>query len=280
MDGYIYLLRTRASINANEQVYKIGKTCQENFRRFSGYTKGCCLELFIRINNYSKVETQLISLFTKVFKKRIDYGNEYFEGDKYEMIAYVYTFLLDNKIVRDDNKSDNKIKNEDNIKQLQSCYHNLVNDLQRKKHYFQISEFENIMKGFNVDHIIASRNMKVDKKVCVDIKKMITGVRSFKTPSKKNQITCKQYHAYCSLCNAFSDSHCMIDRYEKARKNTNNPGLYVEIKSSPSMKITREMYKKNINKCCDAPKLSDASNIVNSMSNIWNRMGNGFSYPF
>ena len=39
MFEYIYLLQTRESIANNEQVYKVGRTYQDELKRFNNYPK-------------------------------------------------------------------------------------------------------------------------------------------------------------------------------------------------------------------------------------------------
>lgn len=85
---YIYLLRTRASININESVYKIGKTSDFN-KRLSGYDKGSEPVLILFVNDCDIFERILIEMFNTCFIKRNDYGNEYFEGNVSQMIQMI-----------------------------------------------------------------------------------------------------------------------------------------------------------------------------------------------
>lgn len=85
----IYLLHTRACINASENVYKIGKSINIK-RRMKSYDKGSILKYHRECpNDLDKVEKQLIKFFSKKFKIRTDYGREYFEGKLEHMIAYI-----------------------------------------------------------------------------------------------------------------------------------------------------------------------------------------------
>ena len=77
---YIYIIHTRASLNINEPVYKIGKTTDFS-KRISGYDKGSEPILMLYVNNSNIFEKLIIETFKIHFIKRTDYGNEYFEGN-------------------------------------------------------------------------------------------------------------------------------------------------------------------------------------------------------
>jgi hypothetical protein len=92
-NGYIYMIRTRASVNADEHVYKIGKTHRTFNRRMSGYDKGYEVVVVVPVPmaNVDTVETAVLKLATETFKQRIDYGIEYFEGDPMSLAHAVIT---------------------------------------------------------------------------------------------------------------------------------------------------------------------------------------------
>ena len=85
---YIYLIHTRASLNINEPVYKIGKT-NDFSKRISGYDKGSKPILILHVNNCDIFEKLIIETFKIHFIKRTDYGNEYFEGNVSDMIGII-----------------------------------------------------------------------------------------------------------------------------------------------------------------------------------------------
>jgi hypothetical protein len=86
MAEYIYLIREREFIKSNEQIYKIGKSKQENCKRTKSYPKGSILECVFRVDDCNQKEKDIITLLTTKYKRRKDIGNEYFEGDRNEMI--------------------------------------------------------------------------------------------------------------------------------------------------------------------------------------------------
>jgi hypothetical protein len=90
MCEYIYLLQEREFIITEQDIFKIGKTKQENLKRISTYPNGTQLIMQIQCDDCDSTELKLISLFTKNFKRRRDIGLEYFEGDCHEMIRYIF----------------------------------------------------------------------------------------------------------------------------------------------------------------------------------------------
>jgi len=118
MIGYIYLLQEREFIKTKENIYKLGKSKQENLKRIQNYPNGTKLIIQLECENCDINEKNLIIIFKQKFIQRIDIGTEYFEGDKYEMISIIYNIVMDyNKIVETDNKifkTDNKIVKTDN----------------------------------------------------------------------------------------------------------------------------------------------------------------------
>ena len=86
MFGFIYLLQTRESVKCNESIYKIGKTTQDNLKRFQSYPNGSTLFFHIYCFDVNVVEKKLIEVFNSKFVNVPLYGYEYFEGDVDTMI--------------------------------------------------------------------------------------------------------------------------------------------------------------------------------------------------
>ena len=69
MIGYIYLLQEREFIKTKENIYKLGKSKQENLKRLKQYSKGS--ELIIQLqcencdinNNYHKTILQFLQFY-------------------------------------------------------------------------------------------------------------------------------------------------------------------------------------------------------------------------
>jgi len=87
--NYIYLIQEREFIRLQEPVYKIGRTCQQDFKRFDGYPKNSHLVLMVDVMDCKAIELLIIKKFKGIFKHRKDYGNEYFEGEKMRMIKEI-----------------------------------------------------------------------------------------------------------------------------------------------------------------------------------------------
>ena len=88
--GYIYLLQEREFANSFQNIFKIGKTKNENNKRISQYPKGSVLLLQKICNNCDDLEKELIKIFKERFIQRKDIGTEYFEGDYQEMSDIIY----------------------------------------------------------------------------------------------------------------------------------------------------------------------------------------------
>ena len=107
MTDYIYLLQEREFITTNQNVYKLGKTKQDNLQRFKQYPKGSKLLLQHICNDCDMLEKKLISDFKNKYKHRKDLGNEYFEGDYNDMIKDIH-----NKITNHNENTDEMDKPE------------------------------------------------------------------------------------------------------------------------------------------------------------------------
>lgn len=92
---YFYVIHSRASVNGNESVYKIGKT-NDFSKRVSGYDKGSIPLLMVYVNDSDKFERNILEILGRKFTKRTDYGNEYFEGNLGEIISNIYQYFEEN----------------------------------------------------------------------------------------------------------------------------------------------------------------------------------------
>lgn len=85
---YIYLLCEYHNKNANENIYKVGKT-KEIYQRMSKYPKGCALIYLVPCENMDSIERYIITEFKKEFIHRPDRGSEYFQGDVFKIIIKI-----------------------------------------------------------------------------------------------------------------------------------------------------------------------------------------------
>ena len=91
---FIYLIQDARDINTN--IYKIGKSTQENTRRVKSYPKGSFLYLQVACNNCHTMETKIINYFKSEFGSPVR-GREYFLGDLYLMIHLIF-FIVQSDI--------------------------------------------------------------------------------------------------------------------------------------------------------------------------------------
>jgi hypothetical protein len=96
---YIYLLQEREFIKNNENIYKIGRTQQENLKRLNNYPKNSVLLFQMICNDSVSLEKKLIELFNSKYIKRTDIGIEYFEGNYCTMINDIYENIKSNLII-------------------------------------------------------------------------------------------------------------------------------------------------------------------------------------
>lgn len=85
MPQYIYMLREREFIASNQDIYKIGRSEQENCIRVVKYPKSS--ELICKNSCFDclEMENYLIKLFKNKYIQRTDIGSEYFEGNVIQM---------------------------------------------------------------------------------------------------------------------------------------------------------------------------------------------------
>ena len=114
MSSYIYLLKEREFIKTNENIYKLGKTKQNNENRIKQYPKGSKLFLLKICYDCDKMENILLASFRKKFKQRKDIGREYFEGEYNDMIKNIEN-ILNNFNIQNDNLNQDMENDNDNI---------------------------------------------------------------------------------------------------------------------------------------------------------------------
>ena len=104
--GYIYLLQPLRSITDNEEIYKIGKTKRNNFKRFNEYPIGSILLLQSSCKNCDLMERRLLKIFDEKFIKQKDYGIEYFKGDLFEMKKVINSEIMYEEVDVDINNNE------------------------------------------------------------------------------------------------------------------------------------------------------------------------------
>jgi hypothetical protein len=87
-----HYIRPKENVLHNENVYKIGKTklksLELNISRLTSYGKGSEFIYISQCNDCDILERIIIEEFNKKFNKHT-FGNEYYIGDKYEMMKII-----------------------------------------------------------------------------------------------------------------------------------------------------------------------------------------------
>ena len=91
--NYIYLIKLREFIKTNENIYKIGRTSQNRMKRIEQYPKDSELIIFRKCNDCLKTENNLLELFKRKYIHQSRYGNEYFEGNEFDMIKDINNII-------------------------------------------------------------------------------------------------------------------------------------------------------------------------------------------
>tara|TARA_Y100001935_G_scaffold237960_1_gene223908 strand:+ start:644 stop:1480 length:837 start_codon:yes stop_codon:yes gene_type:complete len=136
--GYIYLIIEREFIKTDENIYKIGKTKQEKFKRFSQYPKGSCLLYYQKVNDYEKVEKEIIEKLKDKYKIQTDIGREYFKGSLIDIILDII------KITRNYVDAEGKMVDESK-KYLTEYYNKLEESLLPQKEL--MDNFKKVLNG-------------------------------------------------------------------------------------------------------------------------------------
>ena len=90
---YIYLLQTKHSIDKNENVYKIGRTNQTNYKRILQYPNQTVVLHQTICSDSVYYEYQIIQFFKNKYIQIREYGYEYFQGDCNDMINDIHTLI-------------------------------------------------------------------------------------------------------------------------------------------------------------------------------------------
>jgi hypothetical protein len=174
---YIYLLQEREFVKTNENIFKIGKTKQENNKRFLQYPKGSILLLQSSCIDCDALEKKIIKLFKEKYFHRKDIGNEYFEGfhllmliDINENIKEEINKSIENKLDNISEKSSNDFVDTPECIKVDTSEHTEVDTKPLQKMKENISfldndfiEKEDILKKENLSYFKCQRCEYVSK---------------------------------------------------------------------------------------------------------------------
>jgi hypothetical protein len=84
--NFIYLIREREFNENNKEIYKIGKTTQTKLKRINAYPNDSILYLYKECSDCHLSEKEIIKLFKIKYIHKNQIGNEYFEGNREDMM--------------------------------------------------------------------------------------------------------------------------------------------------------------------------------------------------
>lgn len=184
----IYLLYEREFIHKNENIYKLGKSKQENMKRVRDYPKGSRCLVMETCVDCDSAERDLLHIFKTKFKQELDFGREYFSGDVDDMRDEIYKYIRLQKRSQKrqeslqqaqhinicfKNNSDLLIENED---KSQSLYcktrnyatthrNNFTKHILSRKHNISIVS-DPILLGFDIPNMQKFNCVKCDYSTC------------------------------------------------------------------------------------------------------------------
>jgi hypothetical protein len=150
---YIYLLQEREFLHQDVNIYKLGKSKQENTKRINTYPKGSKLLLQIICSNCDILEKHLISTFKDTFIHRSDIGNEYFEGDQDTMIHMIIeskkSIDIEHNAIKDTHieikilqEKLRELKQEDKLIQIKEQVNKIEHKLKKKQESVIVSDHQ------------------------------------------------------------------------------------------------------------------------------------------
>ena len=200
----IYLLETRESIKNNENIYKIGRTCQDELKRFNTYPRGSKLHIHISCINSCEIEQLIIKLFNNQFENVDTYGKEYFKGNLLEMIKIVLHNVSHSfdclsssneycKKLSEVKYNNTKLHNE--IQELKICVDHITQRSNKQKIDYE-SLLKTIINKQSSENLINNITSKNNDLYCEKCNKHFSNVYNFRIHTQ----TCKGNKLECSTC--------------------------------------------------------------------------------
>ena len=261
---FIYLIQEKIYIDENIDVYKIGKSTQENTRRVKSYPSGSKLYIQLSCNNCHLMEKNLINIFKTKFK--LYRGREYFLGNLESMMNIIYNEIKDEHYISEyyTINDNNQIISEENSK-----FKLLNGELKSKNKYLLFNDCKNKqvikeMKDKISDYEIKLTDLNTKyKKDIVKIKRLEISEKEIKNIHEKelNDI----YRNLSVKITTIDNYKNTIDNYkniisELTEKNNEN---IVKIRN---LEITNRLNKENYDKTI-RDKVIIIQNYENNNSN-------------
>jgi len=241
---YIYLLREREFIRLNEPTYKIGRTQQNPYDRFSSYPKGTEIILYIMVDDSVSLEKQVINTFKKMYEHKKGYGNEYFSGNVSEMIKTIYSVVFkDEKTIIVKTNNENKKIKEDldlTIEKLKTTEEQLVNAK---------TQYENFKKSImdlvsdSTEPLLENKVIKLDDKEPEKQKSKKQSLNKKKNVVIENDLTIRLKNMY--KYSKDTSSHTLISYLINELKNKGIDTTQKEVIDEVS-KLGGQVFEKKI----------------------------------
>ena len=90
----LYMIHTYSCISNNENIFKIGRS-SNLYNRITSYSNGSVCYLVIESIENKIDESEVLKIFNNKYKNIKFYGNEYFEGDKDDMIITMKKYIFE-----------------------------------------------------------------------------------------------------------------------------------------------------------------------------------------
>jgi hypothetical protein len=152
---YVYLLQTREFLNSKEPVYKIGRSKQDNYSRFSQYDLGSVLLFQSSCSDNIKLEREIIDLFSKKYEHIKIVGKEWFRGDVDEM-RVDFCDIVKNSITTGKLKNNDTISVQDVVVE-EGCVEDIV--VEERIHQYLLEEGIQDVVEENIPDAVVEENI-------------------------------------------------------------------------------------------------------------------------
>ena len=199
----VYLIHTRELHTQNLYIYKFGRSHNLD-NRIKQYPKGSKSLFLMFCDNSIFCEKELLKIFKEKFIQKLEYGSEYFEGDKKLMIREIFNFIDKQVVIKTEIKTKiikKKVKKE--IKKV------IKKEIKKKEND---DKSDRICKKCNTCFSYPSllkRHFKLSSRCSISDEE----IEEFFNPKLKT--------ISCSKCNKLFSRKCSLVRHENTVKCDN-----------------------------------------------------------
>lgn len=174
MTQYVYLIQTSEAITNKENVYKIGNTRKLNMTRLSNYKKGYKVIYALEVSNSLLAEQKILEKLKTLFKQRLDYGREYFEGNIEYIKKTFLNIIFEQQFEKNATKSIKKTNEETNNINI---YYNFLLECTKESnmHIHTCTLYDKFKNWYKDQNIPNNRNF-------------LTGIKKYKNIDKSVRI--------------------------------------------------------------------------------------------